>query len=266
MEGHVLRKFLYLDSKLLDDYLAGMQDVVVDEVVTETTQSSGGLEAGAGAAGVKAGGKKERSRATEVRREVKATDAMKFQRLYSTLEGQEGFTYWEAMSDDDWSRLSRNQLIEAEVELTQSTIGSIAGKLDGLMGLMQVIAPEEVDSDTAEAVAGLGLLGQLEASRGIPLKMELVASKKFKFIAHLNPDALRISRDELSGEATLFAKIRRKLAQSETMDLFDLLGGLDGLALNRDQKRALKKKAIPAELRNPVRAPAAIVVPIAIYL
>jgi len=265
MDGHVLRKFLYLDSALLDDFLAGLEDVMVDETITETSGKGRGIEAGAGVYGMKASGKAERSDGVEVRRELRVTDAMKFQRLYSTLQSTDGFTYWEMMEEANWADVARNQLIEAEVVLVQSTIGGMASKLDGLMGIMQVVAPDQIDEETAEAIQGLGMLGQMEAEKGIPLRMELIGSKKYKFVAHLKPDRLRIPRDELTGEATLFAKVQRKFAPNETMDLFDMTGGVENLALNRDQRRALKNKQIPAQYRNPVRAPAATVIPIAIY-
>ena len=111
----------------------------------------------------------------------------------------------------------------------------------------------------------LGVLTQLESQQGIPLRMELIGSRKFKLVAHLNPSGLRVSRDELVGEATVFAKVRRKFGPRETMDLFDLTSGLESMAINREQKRALKNVELPAEYRSPVKAPAAVVIPIAIY-
>lgn len=271
MSNHVLRKFLYLDTALLDDYLAGLGVSTSDEEITETSQNEKGISGGAKIGGMGASGKGAKVLTTEVHKIFELTDALKFQKLYAALEKDNAFSYWECMNESNWEELERNEILEAEVELVQSKIGiaiSQIGLVSDMMDVMTTLAPDEaeklIDKETIASISGISSVSKLEGRKGIPLQMNLLLSKEYKFVAYLRPEFLRVAREELLGEATIYIKVQRKLQPNESIDLFDITSGPEKLAQNRRQKRAMTK-GLSAEIRGTVKAPAAVVIPIVIY-
>ncbi|GAH21339.1 unnamed protein product, partial [marine sediment metagenome] len=88
---------------------------------------------------------------------------------------------------------------------------------------------------------------------------------EFKFISYLNPNYFRVSKEQIIGELNLFCKIQRKLNKDEKIELFKIVPSLDIFKFNKQQKINLKNVKIPDDLRDTIKSPAAIVIPIAIF-
>lgn len=95
--------------------------------------------------------------------------------------------------------------------------------------------------------------------------MKPLNDAKHTFIAYLNPHYMRTPRDQLVGEVTVFCKIQRKLGDKETLDLFNPLGALQNLQKFGKKGRNPSRARMPKELRDTIKAPAAVIIPLAIY-
>ena len=95
--------------------------------------------------------------------------------------------------------------------------------------------------------------------------MSLLGTPEYKFVAYLNPDMLRVTRNRLVSEVTIFCKVQRKVEKGEPLELFDPLAVLKLPHFNREQRKRLAKSKVPDALRDTIRAPAAVVIPAAIY-
>ena len=259
-----LRRFLYLDGDLTDNFLSQTgADIFEEEALTEESESSRSVTAGLRAGPAQAGAGGGKGRKTTSSRTVKQTAESSFTRLAGVLEDNGAVQYLEALDDDIWNDMRRGEVVEAEC--------NIAVPLLLQFGLLVASAPVSdiakafgttVDADTEKTIQQIGtLIGMLKV---LPVMCELAASPKYKFVAPINPAALRVALDDLSGEATVFATIEKKIKGRETWNLLDAFGlG----RLPRDTRRNFEREVGKAEaLRDfKVSAPAALLSPVAIY-
>ncbi|MDQ3398802.1 MAG: hypothetical protein M3511_13745 [Deinococcota bacterium] len=275
MPSHVLRSFLYLDQQAVNDYLAALGEDVQDESVKATTEKSGSLSGEGSLSILKGGGKTESKEVRESTKSVVYTDAAKFQRLYAGLEKDEAFGYYEFMDGEVWDTVRRNTLLELSVDLSLSKLGNfsaLSAELTNLSNISEAFTGQTLlDSSAQQMVSGIESLAQMEAGEGIPILMNLVDSPEYKFAAYLTPDFLRVEKHRLAGQVTVFCKVQRKLTPGEKFDLFNPLKLMEKLQTkaNRKQRRATGKSEpkteFPEEFRDTIKAPGAIVTPVAIY-
>jgi len=274
MQGYVLRNYLYLDKQMVDDSLAAIEGALYDETIVQTQEKgqnlSGDLHAempAFGGAGLGAG--RSSSAKTEITKQAQLTDAARFQRVYGHLEKEDGFQYYDVIDSTIWRNFERGDLLELDISISPTRIGILAEFAENAKGLADLAealtGKSPIDEKTQEAINGIKLLGRMESEKGIPITMKLLNGSEFTFIAYLNPEYLRVTRDRLLGEVTVFCKIQRKLKEREKLDLFDPLASIQKLQkITKGHQKPAKTK-MPLEFRDTIKAPAAVVIPLAIY-
>ena len=81
-----LRNFLYLNTKIVEDYIAAIDGYVYDEESQEFASSSEKtVNGGLGIKAVSTGGSHNGKQSEEIKRSVKISDAAKFDKIYSTF-------------------------------------------------------------------------------------------------------------------------------------------------------------------------------------
>ena len=267
----VFRNFLYLDEPLLDDYLSAIGGELFDESVVIEKQEvvrEGKLDANLGPFGGSAG--KSKVTGIESTKQVKRTAARKFQELYKYLESEGAISFYECMDDELWTNIRRESLLECVVSPRFSKIDemlSVINQFGSLADIVETITGEDViDDESYQAIKGLTALGQVQQGKGIACICNFSNSTKHKFIAYLNPSCLKVPKEQIVGDVTLFCKVQRVLGKNEKLELVEFFPGISNLIVNREQRRKMKSDMIaPPELRETVRSPAAIVVPVALY-
>ena len=274
MPGYVLRNYLYLDKQIVDDSLAAIEGALYDETIVQTQEKgqnlSGDLHAevsAIGGAGLGAG--RSSSAKTEITKQAQLTDAAKFQRVYGRLEKEDGFQYYDVVDQTTWENFDRGDLLELEVSISTTRISSLAEFAESAKGLADLAealtGQSPLDQKTREIIDGIKLLGRMESEKGIPITLKPLNSSEYTFIAYLNPEYLRVTRDSLVGEVTVFCKIQRKLKDREKLDLFDLFASMQQLQkISKGHPKPAKTK-MPPEFRDTIKAPAAVIIPLAIY-
>jgi hypothetical protein len=266
MSANSLRSFLYLDTGLTRDYLASVEGAMLEEETTVARNARDrGLAANLGTLGVGLTGKQTSATETETTRRAVLTDAATFQRLYDRLESDPNYGYYAAFDDQSWSEgIFRNRVVECEVDLKLSTLKTNASAIRSFRSLSDIVSKatgqELAPAGMREQVDAYSELADLNDGKGLPVVMRVIGTPKYSFVAHLLPEFLRVSEEQLVGEVVVFAKVRRQLQTGETFDLGPPLGQL---AVNREQRRRMKKNL--TAVQQTVRPPSAVVTTVAIY-
>ena len=160
-----LRNFLFLNTKVIEDYISAIDGIIYDEESQAIATSNENAVSGrariltVGGSGERSGRKEE-----EIKRSVKISDSSKFDRIYEYLDSNEdeGLKYYESLNDDIYDELQRDTFLEVLVtprfskmkELTDS-----AKKFAELAAIIESITEQELlDHKTTQAINGLSAL------------------------------------------------------------------------------------------------------------
>jgi hypothetical protein len=131
------------------------------------------------------------------------------------------------------------------------------------MQLMETVG-ESIDDETKAAMSMIGMFGQV-LGNAIPIVARATGAPNYKFVTSLTPSSLRAELDQLDGEATILAKIQRKVGPDGRYTLFDSIPGVRGLPEK-------ERREIEADLSNSpefpdaiTEGPLAVVTAVAIY-
>ena len=103
-----LRNFLYLNTKVVEDYIAAIDGYTYDEESQAISTSKENTLAGKGAIGVASGnGSHTGKQSEEVTRSVRISDAAKFEKIYKYLRSDEddGLKYYEFLGEQEYNGL-----------------------------------------------------------------------------------------------------------------------------------------------------------------
>jgi hypothetical protein len=259
-----LRRFLYLDGDLTSEFLAQAEGGLYSEEDQSTTASSEkggkvGVSVGPAGAEVGAGKGAQESRA----RKMRQTEESGFSRLAALLEGSESVQWLDSLDESIWAQLERGEVLEIECQLQLPQIVQfmqVAEAIEPMKELMELTG----DQFDPEAIQGFGVLGMInQMLEGTPLIASALGSPEFRFIAPLQEKWLRVSPDDLQGEARLYCSVERKLKDDEQYSFIDMMPALRNLPNREEMEAELLENEILADSK--VEAPAAIVSPIAIF-
>jgi hypothetical protein len=274
MPGYELRNYLYFDRQMVDDSLAAIEGALYDETIVHTQEKGQNLSGDFHAelpivGGAWLGAERNSSAKTEITKQAQLTDAAKFQRVYDRLEKEDAFQYYDVIASDNWENFNRSDLLELDVSISPTRFGALAEFAESAKGLADLAealtGQSPLDEKTREIIDGIKLLGRMESEKGIPVLMKPLNNGEYKFVAYLNPEYLRVARNRLVGEVTVFCKVQRKLKERERLDLFDPLSSVEQLQKITKSRQKQTKTKMPHEFRDTIKAPAAVIIPLAIY-
>lgn len=267
-----LRNFLYLNTKIMEDYLSVIDGYVYDEESQAIINNS--ESAIVGKAGIKIiageGSNVDKSE-EEVKRSVKISDAAKFDRIFTYLQSgdDEQIKYYEFLSDEIFSELHRDDFLEVLVtarfskmkELTDSVqrLGELAVAIQGITD------QQLLDHKAQEAIKGFSALRQLRSGKEISCVFNF-EDNKFPLVAYLDESYFRCSQDNFVGQSYMLCKVLRKIPRGQSIKMDELLDDVKNLPLNREQRRKMPKNMDnPDVVRDVVKGPLLVVIPIAVY-
>lgn len=267
-----LRNYLYLNSKVVEDYISAIDGYSYDEETQLIATSKENNMEGKGALGFVSGnGSHTGRKSEEVKRSVHISDSAKFEKIYRYLQDEEGGLkcYYDSISETEYNNLFRDDFLEVLVtarfskmkELTESV-----KKISELATLFETITSKQIlDKKTAEAVNGLSALGSIRSGKEISCVFEF-KDGNHPLVAYLDESYFRCKQDNFVGQAYMLCKIIRKLPKGKSIKLDEIFDDIKKIPLNRTQRRKNPKNFDnPAELRDIINGPALIVLPIAVY-
>jgi hypothetical protein len=261
----MFRNFLYLDNKILHDYLSTVEGVVVTEKEIKTIESKS-KKGGAHIAGV--GGDLSNESSEEVVEKVLLNDAAKFNKLYEYMEENNHLQSLTAFDEKIWNQIKRKEIIEADVMMNVPKLFkqfNAAGDLLPMIGAIQNATGEIFDGDEDDKIFK-ALQGMKETMNTdlIPLICESELTEGYKFILQLKSEYLQVDIKELNEEATIIGKVQKIYNEEEEVEFFSLLPSMKGL-LNREERRKLNKSGSKDSLIEFVKGPVMKIIPLAIF-
>lgn len=268
-----LRNFLYLNTKIVDDYLASIDGYVYDEEAQSiATSSENALKAGIGAGLLSGNGTRTGKAEEEVKRSVRISDAAKFDKVFKYLqEGDEDeqIKYYECLSEDIFKDLQRDDFLEVLVTARFSKMKELSDtvkKLGELAAIFQEITDQQIlDGKAKEAVAGFSALEQLQSGKAISCVFSFT-DEKFPLIAYLDEKYFKCDQESFIGESYMVCKVLRKIPKGRNVKLDEIFDDVKKLPMNRQQRRNMPKNMEnPEILKDVIKGPALVVIPIAVY-
>ena len=243
MPKRILRSFLYLDENIVDDYLSQLEGGILEGPYTTTDTTTGSKE---GSGGLKIGvvegsGKGASSSSSVVAQTIRETPVTKFTRLYTLLENEGAIQPLNGFDLDVYNQFHLGEIVEVRgnAKLPQwEHLTKAISDLSSLIEIMKAVGQDPfADNDDSQAYQGF--------------------SRR---------------KEELETEATILGKVRRKLSERETIDIFRIAPRLNQLEnLNRVQRRSMGKgkNKLPSTdtpLDEVIKYPAMQLQAIAVYL
>lgn len=267
-----LRKFLFLDTDTVADYLAALEGSVLAGTIEETQQETTKQEDVAGMKTIQAGSSSEDS--TQTRRKRVINSAAQFQHLYELLESEGVIQFLGSFDEAIWTQLERDEILEIQADIRLPEMLVLAQGVKGLPSLISKLEPikdylndEDQTFDEIQSKASIAsAIGELADTKEVPILFEAVSNPYFHFTARLSGQYLMCDILDLQGEATVFGKIQRLIQKDQSETVFSFDRGLDALTaqLNRKQRRALAKQS-SKDLTEVLKGPGLILLPVAIY-
>lgn len=267
-----LRNFLYLNTKVVSDYIAAIDGYTYDEESQAIATSKENTVTGKGTVGAVSGnGSHTGKQSEEVTRSVRISDAAKFEKAYKYLQSDDNdaLKYYEFISETEYSNLYRDDFLEVLVTARFSKMKELTDsvkKIAELAMVFETITDQQIlDQKTTEAVNGFSALGQIKSGKGISCVFEF-EDGNYPLVAYLDESYFRCEQDCFVGQAYLLCKIIRKIPKGQSIKLDEIFDDIKKLPLNRAQRRNMPKNMDnPAELRDVIKGPALVVLPIAVY-
>jgi len=267
-----LRNFLYLNTKVVEDYVSAIDGCVYDEedqVIATSKQNT--LEGKASIPLIGASGTHTGTHSEQITRSAKVSDAAKFDKIFKYLESQEedGLAYYESLPDDVYAKLRRDDFLEVLVTPRFSKMKELTDsmkKFSALADVIQTLTPQPIlDEGTQEAIQGFSALEQLRAKKEIACVFEF-EDGQYPLIAYLDESFFRCEQDNFVGQAYLLCKVMKKIPAGQSVQLDEIFEDIKKMPLNREQRRKMPKNMNnPAEIRDVVKGPAMVVLAVAVY-
>lgn len=267
-----LRNFLYLNTKIVEDYIASIDGCTYDEESQAIATSKEKALAGKGAiVFVSGNGGHTEKQSEEVKRSVRISDAAKFEKIYKYLKEDEddGLKYYEFLSDTDYNSLYRDDFLEVLVTARFSKMKELTDsvkKIAELAAVFETITDQRIlDEKSTQAVNGFSALEQIKAGQEIACVFEF-EDGAYPMIAYLDKSFFRCEQNNFVGQAYLLCKIIRKIPKGQNVKLDEIFDDVKKMPLNRSQRRKMPKNMDnPVELRDVIKGPALVILPIAVY-
>lgn len=268
-----LRNFLYLNTKIVNDYLSSIEGGIYNEEAQAiATSSENAVKAGTGIKMLSADGSHVGKSAEEVTRSVQISDAAKFEKIFKYLQAgdeDEQIKYYECLSEDIFNDLHRDDFIEVLVTARFSKMKELTDtvkKLGELATAFQGITEQQLlDKKAQEAIAGFAVLEQLQSGKAISCVFNF-EDGKYPLIAQLDETYFKCDQESFIGESYMVCKVLRKIPKGKSVKLDEIFDDFKRLPLNRQQRRNMPQNMDnPEGLKDVVRGPALVVIPIAVY-
>ena len=272
-----IREFVYLDRQKVEDFvsdlLTGLPVERTEVATSKPSEVGGSIGFASTRINLKKGGR-------ELSKEelMKTTDVSLFKQLYQILEMESKVRKLEAFNIEGWEHLGVREFIEVKAKVELSAMERVFNLMKWIKD-WESIFPNKSKSKSAAQKQGwqslikfLDMLSEKRETYNIRITPITAPSEEFLFGASLPRANIRVIKEELAGEYTVFGRIQHKLAQGEKFSLFHLftLGiqfpeqGIDNfLDLFEDVTTLLGSPVKKEDLQ--LSYPAIILTPVAIF-
>lgn len=233
-----MRDFLYLDERLLDQYLAQVEDGLYEE---EREREIGGrgrsMSARLGAGPLQGDAAAQRSTSNEVERTRRQTPESRFNRLYSSLENN--LLRLDESTSDVYGHLNVRSMLQAACYVDVPSIGRMLAQLPELRSLMSMAEAFASDPPSSIDPAAMDVISMIaEKTNGSVIATGELGAGQATLAFKLESRYLRVEVDELEGEAVVLGTVIKKWPEGTSHPIISL-PGLN--ILSREERRKLQR-------------------------
>lgn len=257
----------------MEDYVSAIDGYTYDEESQAiATSSENTANSGVELKVVSAGGSHIGKQSEEIKRSVRISEAAKFDKIYNYLQSgdeDEQLKYYEFLSEDIYDELRRDDFIEvlvtARFSKTKVLFDSVQTFSD-LATLIQSVTDQQVlNEDATKTIRDFSVLGKLNAGKEISCVFNF-NDGKYPLVAYLDEHYFKCEQDNFVGQSYMLCKIIRKIPKGQNVKLDEIFDDIKKLPLNRDQRRRMPKNMDnPDIIKDVVKGPALVVIPVAVY-
>lgn len=223
-----LRSFVYLDAKLVRDFLSQSDKGYYDSEKVSDNSSE---------------------------RTVEQNDNSEFERLYQTLSEQ-GLEKTSIDSEKDWANVDSGDILELDMVVSVNILNSILSNPE-MRALMLSQTSKDDSSFPVEKIFG----------NDVVATAKLGGNSTYSFLMNLQAGSIR-KPDDINGELTVLCKVHRKLKNDETQLALSIPNAFKQILTKQSDlgelKESLEQGGMDASDLE-VHAPGAILIPLAIY-
>lgn len=265
-----LRNILYIDNNIINDYVSQIDGYTYEEeTIIDSSTKDKSASAGIGFAKFNSEGKLGKQNAFSSTKNVKITDASKLDKIIKYLEENDELKYYENLTEQLWNDIRRDDFLELLVTPRFSKMREVSNMAKSLNNMINAFQPymneNMLDDKTKEALSGFESISNLNNDSTISCVFNF-EDKNYPIVAKLDSNLLKTDVENIKSECYLLCKVQRKIESGKSIELDEIFDEFKNLNLNREQKRKMSKNlSNPKELRDSIKGPAFIVIPIAIY-
>ncbi len=267
----MLRRIIYANTNILDDYLASIDGGVYEEKkITQNSSSTNGINGGIKASGFSIGANKGNKIDETVSVNAKENEASKLNRVIEYLEENKELSYYENITDENSKDIIRNSFIEVLIKPRFSKLENMATAISNVKQMVEIV--EDLTDETIikekdkKAIDNLQKIANEKNKNSTECVFEF-ADKKYPLVGNIDLAFLKVSREKFQQECYLLCKVQRKIEKGQSISLGEVLEDIKQIPLNRKQKRGINNKNLsnPNEIKDKINGPAYVVIPIAVY-
>lgn len=177
--------------------------------------------------------------------------------------------YYELISEKVYTELSRDSFLEVLVTARFSKMKELTNnitKIAELASVFETITDQQIlDKKANEAITGFTALGQFKTQKEIACVFEF-EDQKYPLVAYLDEAYFKCGQESFVGQEYLLCKVIRKVPKGQSIKLDEIFDNIKKMPLNRTQRRSMPKNIDnPSEIRDVIKGPALVVLPIAVY-
>ncbi|MGW8846840.1 DUF6414 family protein [Streptomyces xiamenensis] len=263
-EGRILtlRRFLYLDEKLVRESIAQADSGIFEEQTITKTEGKDGKLGGEARGGIlSARAERGKVSSEEIGQVLRQTPESQYNRLHAWMEESGNLT--DIFADDRkvWDGLRSSEAIAVNCDIEISPIARLLSSPDELAGLSNIasLLGQSLDESQQAALAGISALSQSSEQKMVAIGE--VEEGAPKIVMTLKKESIRVDLEDLESEAVVMGILNRKIPDGGR----HMLLNLPGMNLMPRAERRRMAQAPTTDNSLFIQGPLGIVTPIAIF-
>lgn len=264
-----LRSYLYINQRLVDDYLSAIEGSLYEEELVKTKNrilQNADIESGMPITGT--GGKINSDDGKTSEKKLKITYAAKLKKVieYLTKEGE--LNVIENLGEYEINSLKRDDFIDVFVNIRpskmQNFIESINKFVDMITSLGDIVPMTDSDKSVISQIKALGEMKEHVDAGTCQVVFNPDGHEDISLVAQLEKEYLLEPIEKLNKQCYVVCKVQRKINDNEEIEVDPLFSGMDGIRDLIESQDNLQL-ASPEEIKDSITGPGLFVLPIAIY-
>lgn len=269
MRGMKLRSYLYINQRLVDDYLSAIDGSLCEEELIRTQNKisqNAEIDAGLPITGTRGEIHANDDKTSE--KTLKITYAAKLKRVVEYLLKEKQLNEIEDLDTENIQQLKREDFIEVFVNLRPSKMQHLVESLNKITNMISslgsLLPMTEDDRNVMEQMKAFSAMKEQVDAGTCQVVFNPDGNDEISLVAQIEKEFLLQPMEKINKQCYVLCKVQRKIKQNEEVEVDALFAGMEGIntLMKNEENVALES---PKEIKDVVTAPGVFVLPIAIY-